>query len=141
MILEKHKYLILKNKDSILAAFEANVSTHKKCRVSKFSDINEAMYDWYTMAVSKKMYPDGLQLLFVRASLILKVVVAGSLKKVQHYDGCFWSHYHFLEGKVSRNLETGPQLNLCSSAYENTLEIETPINASTAGRRDPMLKL
>ena len=48
---------------SILAAFEANVSMHKKCRVSKFSDINEALYDWYNMATSKNVYPGGPQLI------------------------------------------------------------------------------
>ena len=46
-----------------MAAFEANVSTHKKCRVSKFSDINEALYDWYNMATSKNIYPGGPQLI------------------------------------------------------------------------------
>ena len=46
-----------------MAAFEVNVSTHKKCRVSKFSDINEALYDWYNMATSKNIYPGGPQLI------------------------------------------------------------------------------
>ena len=46
-----------------MAGFEANVSTHKKCRVSKFSDINEALYDWYNMATSKNIYPGGPQLI------------------------------------------------------------------------------
>ena len=53
---------ILKNKESILAAYESNASTIKKCRVSKFSDVNERLYEWYTMACSKNIYPGGPQL-------------------------------------------------------------------------------
>ena len=38
---------VLKNKESILAAYESNASTSKKCQVSKFSDVNERLYEWY----------------------------------------------------------------------------------------------
>ena len=71
----------MKNKESILAAFEANVSTHKKCRVSKFSDINEALYEWYNMATSKNIYPGGPQLIAKAKEIAtrLRIVVAGSL--------------------------------------------------------------
>lgn len=31
---------ILQNKSSITSAFESNSSTHKKCRLSKYSDVN-----------------------------------------------------------------------------------------------------
>ena len=48
---------ILKNKDYSLAAFKGNVSIHKKCRVYKLSDTNKALHDWYTMVVSKNIYP------------------------------------------------------------------------------------
>ena len=40
---------ILRNKVSTKAA-----STHKKCRVSKYSDVNVALYSWYSMACSKE---------------------------------------------------------------------------------------
>ena len=51
--------VILKEKESILTVYESNASTNKKCRVSKFSDVNEALYEWYTMAC----YPGGPQLI------------------------------------------------------------------------------
>ena len=34
----------------------------KKRRISKFSDVNEALYLWYCMACSKNIYPCGPQL-------------------------------------------------------------------------------
>ena len=54
---------ILKNKKTILAAYESNASTSKKGRLSKFSDVNERLYEWYTMACSKNIYPGGPQLI------------------------------------------------------------------------------
>jgi len=53
---------ILRNKVSIKAAYASNFSTHKKCRVSKYSDVNEALYSWYKLACSKNIYPNGPQL-------------------------------------------------------------------------------
>ena len=53
---------ILRNKVSIKAAYASNFSTHKKCRVSKYSDVNEALYSWYNLACSKNIYPTGPQL-------------------------------------------------------------------------------
>ena len=50
---------ILKNKESILSTYESNCSTSKKARTSKFCDINEALYEWYLMACSKNIYPNG----------------------------------------------------------------------------------
>ena len=53
---------VLKNKEEILSAYESNASTSKKKRISKFSDVNEALYRWYCMACSKNIYPCGPQL-------------------------------------------------------------------------------
>ena len=53
---------ILKNKDSILASFESNASPSKQGRASKFSDVNEALYQWYCLACSKNVQPNGPQL-------------------------------------------------------------------------------
>ena len=47
----------------MLAVYESNASTSKKCRLSKFSDVNEQLYEWYTMACSKNIYPGGPQLI------------------------------------------------------------------------------
>ena len=55
---------ILKNKDTILAAYESiNSSTSKRPRISKYSEVNERLYEWYTMACSKNIYPGGPQLI------------------------------------------------------------------------------
>ena len=37
---------ILKQKESILVAYESNASTSKKSRASKFYDVDEALYEW-----------------------------------------------------------------------------------------------
>ena len=54
---------ILKNKETILAVCESNASTSKKPQLSKYSDVNEKLYKWYTMACSKNIYPGGPQLI------------------------------------------------------------------------------
>ena len=58
---------IIKNKDSILSMYEANVShttkhDSKMSRVSEYADINKALYEWYTLACSKNIYPGGPQI-------------------------------------------------------------------------------
>lgn len=53
---------LLKDKESILSAYESNASTCKKRRASKFNEVNEALYKWYCMACSKNIYPCGPQL-------------------------------------------------------------------------------
>ena len=53
---------ILKKRESILASYESNASTSKKTRSSKYSDINNSLYEWYSLACSKNIYPDGPQL-------------------------------------------------------------------------------
>lgn len=55
---------ILKNKDQIKELFESNASGslsqfRKRNRKSEFADVNEALYEWYQLAVSKNIYPDG----------------------------------------------------------------------------------
>lgn len=48
---------ILRNKASIQATYASNISTHKKSRVSKYSEVNEALYFWYNLACSKNRSP------------------------------------------------------------------------------------
>ena len=55
---------ILRSKDRIVELYEANASagmcqTRKRVRESKFSDVNEALYEWFRLAVSKNVFPDG----------------------------------------------------------------------------------
>ena len=59
--------VILKSKERIEELYEANASgqrcqTGKRFRESKFSELNEALYRWYPLAVSKNIFPDGTQL-------------------------------------------------------------------------------
>ena len=58
---------ILKAKGKILALYEENRSdslqlTRKRARKSEFSEVNESLYDWYLLAISKNIYPAGPQL-------------------------------------------------------------------------------
>ena len=54
----------MKNKDQIKELYESNASNglaqfRKRNRKSEFADINEALYSWYQLAVSRNVYPDG----------------------------------------------------------------------------------
>ena len=56
---------ILKSKESILSMYESNASssrvlTSKTC--GRQSDINKSLYEWYTLACSKNIFPMGPQL-------------------------------------------------------------------------------
>ena len=50
---------ILRSKVSIKAEYASNFSTPKKSHVSKYSDVNKALYSWYNLACSN---PNGRQL-------------------------------------------------------------------------------
>lgn len=57
-------YSIIKQQDDILATYESNSSrsSHSlghKARNSSFSKVNDSLYDWYRLACSKNIYPDG----------------------------------------------------------------------------------
>lgn len=59
---------ILKNKSAIVALYESNASsslkhTKMKPRVSEYSEINDALHQWYLLACSKNIYPAGPQLM------------------------------------------------------------------------------
>ena len=58
---------ILKSKESLLALYESNASASKVHtsmiqRPSEFEEVNKALYEWYTLACSKNIYPGGAQL-------------------------------------------------------------------------------
>ena len=58
---------ILKDRQSILELFEANVasdsvSSRKRTRPCEYSDINKALHEWYLLACTKIIYPVGSQL-------------------------------------------------------------------------------
>ncbi len=57
-------YAILKQKEHILSSYESNASSSSHslghiARKSSFSQINDSLYDWYLLACSKSIYPDG----------------------------------------------------------------------------------
>ena len=58
---------ILTNKESLLEQFESNVSSdcvllRKRSRSCEFSEINESLYKWYSLATTRNIYPAGPQL-------------------------------------------------------------------------------
>ena len=58
---------ILSNKESLVEQFESNVSKDcillsKRSRPCEFSEINEALYKWYSLATTRNIYPAGPQL-------------------------------------------------------------------------------
>ena len=76
---------ILKDKDRIIELYEKNASgqmchTRKRVRESKFSDVNKALYQWYLLAVSKNMHPDGSHLMEKAKEIADKLGVSDSFK-------------------------------------------------------------
>ena len=56
---------ILKNKESILSLYESNASmsvSKTSGRQCEYADVNTTLYDWYTSACSKNIFPMGPQL-------------------------------------------------------------------------------
>ena len=58
---------ILKTKESILELYESNlpsesIRSRKRSRTSELADVNEALHKWYLCAVSRNIYPVGMQL-------------------------------------------------------------------------------
>ena len=55
---------ILKNKESIMSLYKSNRSARMKklSRVSTFEDVNKALFEWYSIACSKNIYPGGHKL-------------------------------------------------------------------------------
>ena len=56
--------MILRYRERIVELYEANAADEmyqmrKRIRGSTFSDVNEALYDWFCLAVSKNVFPDG----------------------------------------------------------------------------------
>ena len=57
---------ILKKKNDILAVYSSNASKSKQVtrpKQSEYAELNQTLYDWYNLAVSKNIYPGGPQLM------------------------------------------------------------------------------
>ena len=53
---------IFKKRDAILSEYEANAPTsQKRHRGTEFSDVNEAMYRWYSLAKQRNVPVSGTQ--------------------------------------------------------------------------------
>lgn len=58
---------VIKGKDSVLSMYEAGMSKTtihdgKTSRTSEYAEVNKAVYDWYTLACSKNIFPGGSQI-------------------------------------------------------------------------------
>ena len=57
---------ILKDKESLLSLHSRNISSTRVItggRKSEYDEINKTLYDWYTLACSKNVFPAGPQLI------------------------------------------------------------------------------
>ena len=57
---------ILKDKESLLSLYSRNISSTRVItggRKSEYDEINKTLYDWYTLACSKNVFPAGPQLI------------------------------------------------------------------------------
>lgn len=59
----------LKDKVAILQTHKKNnqekgaiIQARKRYRISGFADVNKALYEWYLIAVSKGIHPNGIQI-------------------------------------------------------------------------------
>jgi len=71
---------ILKNKLHILTEFKSYGSTYKKYRKSKYADVNEALYDWYSESCSENNCPNGPQ-------LVAKAKEIAASLDIPHFEG------------------------------------------------------
>ena len=92
-----HISSILKNESRIVEMYEANASGNtrqiKRVRNSKLGDLNDSLYQWYCMATSRNLFPDG-PLLMERAKEISK--------HLGHADGSFKASNGWLESWKKR---------------------------------------
>ena len=59
--------VVLKNADRIKKLYQSNFrcdlcQVRKRNCISEYNNVIEALYQWYTIATSKNIYPDGRQL-------------------------------------------------------------------------------
>ena len=89
---------ILQNESRIVEMYEENVSGTayqiKRIRNSKFGEVNDSLYQWYCMATSRNLYPDG-PLLMEKAKEISR--------HLGHPDGSFKASNGWLEAWKKRH--------------------------------------
>lgn len=103
-----------------LDLYESNASSklvQKRERTALYGDVNKALYEWYLLAVSKNIYPDGTQLI-LKAKEIANRIDVHELNLDE--TGCFWKALPLClqkdldrklrSVKVARNLSCESQL-------------------------------
>ena len=74
--------MILKHRESILTSYESNASD-KRVQISKiprtsiYATVNKHLYEWYTLACSKNIYPGGPQLIEKGLQIAAKLGITG----------------------------------------------------------------
>ena len=93
-------YSILKLKESIMNTYESNASSSShtlghKARNSSFSKINDSLYEWYLLACSKNIYPDGPILKEKAKEIAEKLGIKGFKASNGWLDK--WKQHHFIK--------------------------------------------
>ena len=109
MDVDKQLYSIIKQKEAITNAYETNASSSShslghRCRKSTFSDINDRLYEWYLLACSKNIYPDGPTLKSKAQEIAAKLEIEGFKASNGWFDK--WKHRHSIK-RVSVCGESG----------------------------------
>ena len=74
--------MILKHRESILTRYKSNASDKQEQiskipRTSVYATVNKHLYEWYTLACSKNIYPGGPQLIEKGLQIATKLGITG----------------------------------------------------------------
>ena len=117
---------ILKKKDTIMTIYQSNaagsrIHKNKISCVSEYQQINEALYEWYTIACSKNIYPGGPELI-EKAKLIAEKLGKSEFKGTNGWFGKWKERYNIKQATVCG--ESGDvQLSTVDSWKERLPEI------------------
>ena len=116
-------YSIIKQKEAITNAYETNASSSShslghRCRKSTFSDINDRLYEWYLLACSKNIYPDGPKLKSKAQEIAAKLEIEGFKASNGWFDK--WKHRHSIK-RVSVCGESGDVSGLTVDSWKERL--------------------
>ena len=117
---------ILKKKESIMELYQSNASgsrihSTKVSRTSKYQEINEALYKWYTIAYSKNIYPGGPELA-QKPKQIAKQIGKPDFKGTNGWLGKWKARYNIRQATVSGE-SGGVQLSTVDSWKERLPEL------------------
>ena len=113
-------------KDTIMTLYQSNaagsrIHSTKISRISEYQQINEALYEWYTIACSKNIYPGGPELI-EKAKLIAEKLGKSEFKGTNGWFGKWKERYNIKQATVCG--ESGDvQLSTVDSWKERLPEI------------------